>query len=120
MFILLLMIFLHICDDYYLQGILANLKQKKWWIEHAPEPLYAHDHIVALLMHAFSWTFMIMLPIAFIIGFQVTLPFFIVFCTNVAIHAITDHAKANLGLISLREDQTIHIFQILCTFACLM
>lgn len=30
-FLLLLMIFLHIVDDYYLQGILASMKQKEWW-----------------------------------------------------------------------------------------
>ena len=32
MFCLLLMIFLHIIDDYKLQGILASMKQKNWWI----------------------------------------------------------------------------------------
>lgn len=29
--LLLLMIFAHIIDDYYLQGILAHMKQKVWW-----------------------------------------------------------------------------------------
>ena len=28
---LLTMIFLHIVDDYYLQGVLAKMKQRKWW-----------------------------------------------------------------------------------------
>lgn len=36
-FLLLLMIFLHIVDDYYLQGILASMKQKEWWHKTAPE-----------------------------------------------------------------------------------
>ena len=29
--ILILMLFAHIVDDYYLQGWLASAKQKKWW-----------------------------------------------------------------------------------------
>ena len=29
--ILFAMIFCHIVDDYYLQGILASMKQKAWW-----------------------------------------------------------------------------------------
>lgn len=63
-FIVLWMIFFHIVDDYYLQGWLASAKQKKWWEENAPQPLYKYDYIWALLMHSFSWAFMIMLPIA--------------------------------------------------------
>lgn len=35
-FIFLLMIFLHIIDDYKLQGWLASAKQKKYWKENAP------------------------------------------------------------------------------------
>ena len=40
MFALLLMIFCHIVDDYYLQGWLALAKQKKYWQENAPDKLY--------------------------------------------------------------------------------
>ncbi len=47
-FVLLSMIFLHIVDDYYLQGILASMKQKSWWEENAPQRLYKYDYIVAL------------------------------------------------------------------------
>ena len=32
-FMLLFMVFLHIVDDYYLQGILASMKQKQWWLK---------------------------------------------------------------------------------------
>ena len=58
------MVFSHIVDDYYLQGKLALFKQKSWWEEKAPDEMYKHDYIVALMMHSFSWAFMIMLPIA--------------------------------------------------------
>ena len=30
-YILFAMIFAHIVDDFYLQGILAKMKQKDWW-----------------------------------------------------------------------------------------
>jgi hypothetical protein len=61
LYLLLIMIFLHIVDDYYLQGFLASLKQKRWWEKNAPDKLYRKDYIMALLEHAFSWTFMIMI-----------------------------------------------------------
>ena len=61
-FILFSMIFCHIVDDFYLQGCLAKFKQKKWWQENYPNELYRNDWIISLLIHAFSWTFMIMLP----------------------------------------------------------
>ena len=59
--ILICMIFMHIVDDYYLQGVLASMKQKQWWEKNAPDKLYKYDYIVALIMHSFSWTFMIMI-----------------------------------------------------------
>ena len=117
--ILLAMIFLHIVDDYYLQGILAQLKQKSWWDAHAPDELYKRDYIIALIEHAFSWTFMMMLPImvAWYSGvITVDAPDFIVaFIINCGVHAIVDHQKANKRTINLTQDQLIHIFFILLT-----
>ena len=46
--LLLTMIFLHIVDDYYLQGWLASAKQKSYWEQNAPDELYKHDYIMAL------------------------------------------------------------------------
>ena len=57
--ILIVMFFCHIVDDYYLQGCLANMKQKSWWQIHTSNKLYKYDYIMALLEHAFSWSFMI-------------------------------------------------------------
>ena len=112
--ILLTIIFLHIVDDYYLQGILAQLKQKKFWKDNAPDEMYKHDYIWALIMHSFSWTFMIMLPL-FFIG-AVGPVFYTVFILNIAIHAIVDDLKANRFKINLWEDQLIHMLQIIITF----
>ena len=118
-FTLLLMIFCHIVDDYYLQGWLASAKQKKYWKENAPDYMYRFDYIWALIMHSFSWAFMIMLPIAFLKGFKVDDAFGIVFILNLAIHAITDDLKANRMKINLWTDQFVHIVQIVLTSICL-
>ena len=115
--IYLAMIFMHVLDDYGLQArCLSSLKQKNWWKEHKDYlPSYRYDYIVALLMHSFSWTFMIMLPIALRMGFDLTIPFGIAFALNLAIHAAVDDLKANRKKINLVVDQTIHIVQILAT-----
>ncbi|MBQ8002428.1 MAG: DUF3307 domain-containing protein [Clostridia bacterium] len=114
-FTVILMIFLHIVDDYYLQGWLASAKQKSWWEDNAPEEMYKHDYICALLMHGFSWSFMIMLPIAYMESFDVTVWFAVSLIGNALIHLIVDNAKANKKAINLITDQCIHILQIIIT-----
>ena len=115
-FVLLLMIFLHIIDDYKLQaGVLNNLKQKKFWEENAPDKLYKYDYIWALIMHSFSWSFMIMLPIAFYMDFNINSSFIWMFILNILIHAYTDDLKANRHKINLIHDQLTHIAQIILT-----
>ena len=121
-YILLLigMLFFHIVDDYYLQGVLASAKQKSWWEKNNPNPLYKNDYIIALIEHAFSWTVMINIPIiiyTYVLGVQINLITFIVlFVINWTIHIITDNAKANLLKINLIQDQLIHIMQIVFTW----
>lgn len=115
LFIILAMIFCHIVDDYYLQGWLASAKQKKWWEENAPQKLYNHDYIMALIMHSMSWSFMIMLPIAISMSFNVSILFVIIFILNAVIHALVDNLKANKLQISLITDQLIHLSQIFAT-----
>lgn len=119
-FILLLMVFWHIVDDYYLQGWLASAKQKSWWKENAPQDLYKHDYIIALIMHAFSWTFMIMLPIALNMNFDINTIFVVFFICNVIGHARVDNEKANKKTINLVVDQIVHIMQIVWTWFCLV
>lgn len=111
-FVVLWMIFFHIVDDYYLQGWLASAKQKKYWQENAPEKMYRYDYIWALVMHSFSWAFMIMLPIAYVKGFDVDVVFLVAVIHNLAIHAFIDNLKANKRKINLWIDQLIHIWQI--------
>ena len=116
-FVLLLMIFLHVVDDYKLQaGVLNNLKQKKFWQENAPDELYKKDYIWALIMHSFSWSFMIMLPFAYILNFNLNIPFIVTFVLNLITHAIIDDLKANRHAINLIQDQIFHIIQIILTW----
>ena len=119
-FIFLLMIFCHIVDDYYLQGWLASAKQKKYWEENAPDEIYKHDYIWALIMHSFSWAFMIMLPVAFLMKFNVNFDFVMIFICNVIIHAVADDAKANRKKLNLIQDQITHLIQIILTFVFLV
>ena len=110
------MMFCHIVDDYYLQGKLALFKQMSWWQENAPDEMYKHDYIVALMMHSFSWAFMMMLPIAVSQEFQIGAVFVTMFIINTVVHAIVDDLKANKRKINLVTDQSIHIGQIIVTF----
>lgn len=115
-FILLSMIFLHIIDDYKLQGILANMKQKTWWKQQNEyKNLYKNDYIPALIEHSFSWTFMVMLPIAISLKFDIGW-WAIAYIVNMIVHAFVDDLKANKFKINLVIDQSIHIVQIVVTW----
>lgn len=109
--ILLIMIFLHIVDDYYLQGWLASAKQKKWWKENSPNEMYKHDYLMALFMHGFSWSFMIMLPSMIFGRFNIG-----TFVINLVVHAYIDNLKANKHEINLIQDQVFHLTQIISTW----
>lgn len=118
LFILFVMIFAHIVDDYYLQGILASLKQKTWWEnQKSYKPMYKYDYIIALIMHAFSWSFMVSLPILYL-GFTKWIAVAIIL--NTIIHGIVDDLKANKHKINLIMDQSIHIVQIVITWVLLV
>lgn len=112
MFVLLLMLFCHIIDDYFLQGILASMKQKDWWKKNAPQALYKYDYIVALIMHSFSWSFLIMLPIAIYYNFDIDIVFVFVLVINCSVHAVVDNEKANEKTINLVIDQVLHLLQV--------
>ena len=116
-FIVLCMIFCHIIADYNLQGWLASAKQKSYWEKNAPDEMYKHDYICALIMHSFSWTFMIMLPLMYVVGFKVDSFLLFLFVSNVLLHAITDDFKANKKVLNLWQDQSIHMYQIVITAA---
>lgn len=115
------MIFFHIMDDFVLQRDLALYKQKQWWKENYPEKLYENDYITALLIHSFSWTFMIHIPVVLFTYNNLNIAYFAMsFFINAVIHAITDDIKANKRKISLTADQLIHLLQITLTWLALV
>lgn len=120
-FVICLMLFMHVLDDYVLQApCLCNLKQRDFWEKSAPEEQYKKDYIVALIMHSLSWSFMIMLPCAIALDFNVGAGFVFFFIFNTAFHALIDHLKANVKVINLWIDQSCHMIQIAGTFVIFM
>ena len=118
--ILFSMIFLHVVEDFHLQGILAQMKQKKYWADKPKK--YKYDYIAALIAHSFSWSFMIMIPI-YILSFKFNINItsaFIVNMLNCTMHFIVDDLKANKLKINLIQDQSIHLIQILITWLILI
>lgn len=117
-FVFIAMIFCHVIDDFVLQApSLCNLKQKSYWEKNAPDEKYKNDYKVATAIHALSWSFMIMLPIAFYYGFNIDTSFIIHMVGNAIVHGFIDDIKANKKLINLYQDQSMHLIQIILTFA---
>lgn len=117
--ILIVMFFCHIVDDYYLQGCLANMKQKAWWQIHTSNKLYKYDYIMALLEHAFSWSFMVMLPVLIYMIYNNELHiglYVAMLVGNLIVHSIIDNCKANELCINLITDQCLHFIQIVLTW----
>ena len=68
--------------------------------------------MAALFMHSFIWSFCVMLPAWNSFENPIWL---IMFAANICIHFIVDDFKANRCLISLWQDQLIHMAQIVLT-----
>lgn len=106
------MIFIHIIADFNIQGILGDLKQKQWWNKNYPQEKYKYDYITSLIIHSFTWSFMIMIPLVI---YYKTFSIVLLLC-NILMHSIIDDIKANKLSISLTVDQILHIAQIIITY----
>lgn len=118
---LFVMIFLHIFNDYNMQGILAQMKQHNWWLKHSAfAEKYTNDYKMALVEHAFSWSFTITLPylwLAFTQHNSLLMAFLMLsYIFNTMIHAFIDNLKANEERINLVIDQLLHLGQIVVTW----
>jgi len=115
--VLIFMIFFHILDDFHFQGVLASMKQRKWWEENAPDALYRNDYFVALFIHGFSWAVMVFIPVfvyRFYMGMEILdVGMLILFIATFYGHAYIDDKKANIHSINLITDQLLHLVQIL-------
>ena len=118
--ILPIMIFLHILDDFHLQGVLAKMKQKIYWKKYGPR--YSNDYKISLSIHSLEWTFVITIPMLIDswkrceVGgskyiWSVVL-YFVILLFNFPIHYAIDDMKANGHEINLVTDQTLHMLQI--------
>ena len=102
---------------------IGKMKQKSWWEENAPQEKYRFDFIMALAAHAFSWTFMIMLPV---LAWMVwrnnlnTILYCIWFFANWTWHYTIDNWKCNEKKINLIQDQLGHLVQIVVTWLILV
>ena len=132
-FIFIAMILLHILEDFHLQGILANMKQKSWWLSECVKlgityesSKYRRDHVVSLIVHALENSIFITLPLIIdgLITTFTTNPnnclfigwAFIIFANTVA-HAIIDDFKCNSKGINLIVDQILHFIFIILFFS---
>ncbi len=109
------MLLLHVIEDFSLQGIKAQMKQKSYWEKY--DEKYHDDWIPVLVGRSLEWAFFIMLPLAFACGFNLTCGFFVLLLVNTVIHCIVDDLKCNKFKINLATDQFAHIIQILITWA---
>ena len=121
-FLLFEMIFAHLIADFNLQGILAKMKQKQWWIDTLGEDLYnknyKNDYKISLLAHSFMWSFTI--HILLLILYTPNYKIFLSIIINTILHYIIDDLKANKLKIDLVDDQLLHISQILNTLVILV
>ena len=118
-YVFLIMILLHIIDDFVLQPIcLSKLKQKSFWEPYVKDDeKYKFDYKVALVIHAISWAIMIHLPLMVIGAGEYSILLSVIL--NTIMHAWIDDEKANKLNITLFEDQIIHLIQVGCTWALL-
>lgn len=110
----------HVIDDFVLQPIcLSKLKQKDWWIEECKKKSlkfsdYNADYLMAMWIHAMSWSIMVLLPWMLFHEINDNYLFWI-FLVNAVVHFIIDDMKANKHLLNLKTDQLLHFSQISIT-----
>ena len=109
--LILLMILGHLVSDYTLQGWLAEAKQIAWWRKQTDDPKNRHDWLAGLVCHSLYWSLLTFLPLY---GYA---EWAWIVVTNAALHAVIDHAKANMRIINLWQDQLMHLIQILSVYA---
>lgn len=116
--LVLAMMLAHFVADFTLQGILADLKQRRWWQKKVQGDLdrskYRDDYIVALFVHSMYWSACVVAPFAFT-GYVGTTCWSVLFAINSVIHAGVDHLKANERDLNLVQDQCIHGVQLVVT-----
>lgn len=116
--LVLAMMLAHFAADFTLQGILADLKQRRWWQKKVQGDLdkskYKDDYVAALFAHSMYWAACVVAPFAFT-GYVGTMCWSVLFAINSVLHAAVDHLKANDRDLNLVQDQCIHGVQLVVT-----
>ncbi len=117
--VFLLMLGLHILEDFHIQGKMAEMKQKAFWRPYCEERpgLYEKDYLVVLLLHGMGWSIMVSLPLLWLFFPDLPPVLFCAIVVNGLLHAYIDDLKANKLEINLIQDQTAHMVQILAIMA---
>ena len=127
---------LHLIADYFLQGCLADLKQRDWWsktlhkffMEHEGRTKsfewqsrlrkkYQYDYMAGLMCHALMWTIVTFFPLMWFCG---ATAFTALAVVNTLVHFVVDHLKANTHRFNLVQDQLIHMVQVIATVLIVM
>lgn len=109
-----LMILCHIIEDFHIQGVMANMKQKSFWNPYGEK--YADDWKPVIILHGMEWAMLTSMPCLVMSWFDVPMWFVLVIVTMGLLHAYIDHLKANVGKINLITDQTLHMCQIMIIY----
>ena len=111
---------LHIFVDFHLQGLLADLKQQRWWLDNVFSKGFSHrydkDYLAALIIHGLEWSIFVHIP--FLIMVYLHYPeISVILLGSVLLHAILhafiDDLKCNRLKLSLIQDQLLHFGQII-------
>lgn len=121
---------LHIIVDFHLQGCLADLKQKKWWLDNVFAKGFDHkyekDYLAALIIHSLEWSIFVHIPVLFMTyhftgsGSIISLILFFSILLHAGIHAFIDDLKCNKLKINLVQDQILHLGQLVLIIATYM
>ena len=112
--VFILMLLAHFFADFHLQGVLADMKQERWWNNSKNK----YDYVAALAIHSAEWTLWMMIPLFLLPHLDLGM-FLLLAALNMVVHSLTDNSKANYRDISLVQDQIIHLAQIAFTYAAL-
>lgn len=113
--VFILMLLAHFFADFHLQGVLADMKQERWWNNSKNK----YDYLAALAIHSAEWTLWMMIPLFLLPHLDLGM-FLLLAALNMVVHSLTDNSKANYRDISLVQDQIIHLAQIAFTYAALV
>lgn len=114
--ILFTMIFLHIVGEFYLQGMLAKMKKKRWWYRHEPEDGGRYNHIAALIIHGYSWSFIVHLPFTGLIVlcdmFDCMAVLSLSLLSHAVLHALLANDRINHDFLDFADEQACHVAQV--------